>query len=99
METKVYVLEDFREDYEHGVIGVYTSFEKAKTGLIQVLKESIMSLEDELDECEDDDDKEWVEELRGSIDELKESLEDAEKAIPSPYYACGQLYITKHALS
>ena len=98
METKVYTLEDFREDCEHGVIGVYISFEKAKTGLIQVLKESIMSLEDELDECEDDD-EEWAEELRGSIDELKESLEDAEKAMPSPYYVCGQLYITKHTLS
>lgn len=98
METMVYTLEDFREDYEHGVIGVYTSFEKAKMGLIQVLKESIMSLEDELDECEDDD-EELAEELRGFIDELKELLEDAEKAMPSPYYVCGQLYITKHALS
>ena len=97
METAVYILEDFRTDYEHGVIGVYSSFEKAKEGLISVLKESIMSYEDELDAGEDDDD-EYAEELRGYIAELKESIENVRKAVPNPYYACDQLYLTKHTI-
>lgn len=93
----VYTLEDFRDDYEHGVIGVYSSFEKAKVGLISVLKESIMSHEDELDECEDDD-EEWAEKLRVFIAEAKEAIKNLEKVVPSPYYACNQLYITEHVL-
>lgn len=86
MKITVYTLEDFRDDYEHGVLGVYESFEKAKEGLISVLKESIMSREDELDECEDD---EYAEELRGSIAELKEDIKDAELLVPTPYFGCG----------
>lgn len=97
METAVYILEDFRTDYEHGVIGVYSSFEKAKEGLISVLKESIMSYEDELDAGEDDDD-EYAEELRGYIAELKESIKDVEELVPTSYYACNQLYITEHPI-
>lgn len=98
MDT-VYALEDFRDDYEHGVIGIYSSFEKAKTGLIEVLKESIMSCEDELDEYEDDsDDEKLAKELRDRIAELKRMIENVEKAIPNPYYTCGQLYITEHTL-
>lgn len=97
MEITVYTLEDFRDDYEHGVIGVFGSFEKAKMELIQILKESIMSHEDELDECEDED-GEWAEELRGFIAEDKEAIKIVEKAIPNPYYACGQLYITEHII-
>ena len=96
MEITVYTLEDFRDDYEHGVIGVYDSFEKAKTGLIRVLKESIMSYQDELDECEDDD--EYAEELRDSIAELKEKIKDVEQVAPTYYYACNQLYITEHTI-
>lgn len=99
METAVYVLEDFRDDYEHGVLGVYSSFEKAKEGLIGALKASIMSYEDELDAGdEDDDDDGYTEELRGYIAELKESIENVQKAVPNPYYACDQLYITKHTV-
>lgn len=94
MKITVYTLEDFRDDYEHGVIGVYSSFEKAKEGLISVLKESVMSCQDELDECEDDD--EYAEELRNSIAELKEKIKNVEQIVPTSYYACGQLYITKY---
>lgn len=96
METAVYVLEDFRDDYEHGVLGVYGSFEKAKEGLIDALKASIRSYEDELDAGEDDDDDGYTEELRGHIAELKESIENVQRAVPNPYYVCDQLYITKH---
>ena len=95
MKITVYTLEDFRDDYEHGVIGVYSSFEKAKEGLISVLKESVMSCQDELDECEDD---EYAEELRDSIAELKEDIKDAELLVPTSYYACNQLYITEHPI-
>lgn len=95
----VYILEDFRDDYEHGVIGVYSSFEKAKAGLIKVLKESIMSCEDELDECEDNsDDEKWAEELRDHIAEFKRMIENVEKVVSNPYYTCGQLYITEHTI-
>lgn len=97
METVVYILEDFRPDYDHMVIGVYSSFEKAKVVLIEILKESIMSCEDELNECEDEDEK-LAEELRSSIDELKRMIKNVEKALPNPYYACGQIYITKHTI-
>ena len=98
VKITVYTLEDFRPDYEHGVIGVYGSFEKAKEELIRVLKESIMSYEDELDAGEDDDDDEYAEELRGYIAELKESIKDVEEVMPTSYYACNQLYITEHPI-
>lgn len=98
MEIIVYTLEDFRDDHEHGVIGVYDSFEKAKTGLIEILKEEIMSCEDELDECENELD-EYAKELRNSIGGLKEMIKNVWKALPNPYYACGQLYITKHIIN
>lgn len=93
METAVYILEDFRTDYEHGVIGVYDSFEKAKEELISILKESIMSYEDKLDECEKN--KGHSEELRGYIVRL---IKNVEKATPTPYYTCGQLYFNEHTL-
>lgn len=96
MKITVYTLEDFRPDYEHGVIGVYGSFEKAKKELISVLKESIMSYQDELDECEDDD--EYAEELNGYITELKEKIKNVEQVVPTSYYACDQLYITEHSI-
>ena len=92
----VYVLEDFRDDCEHGVIGVYSSFEKAKMGLASVLKESIMSHEDELVECEDDE--EWAEKLRVFIAEAKEAIKNLEKVESNSCYACNQLYITEHVL-
>ena len=97
MKTTVYILEDFREDYDHGVIGVYGSFEKAKIELIEALKEEIMSCEDELDEFEDELD-EYAKILRDSIADLKESIRKVEKAIPNSYYACNQLYITEHVI-
>jgi hypothetical protein len=96
METTVYTLEDFRTDYDHGVIGVYSSFEKAKEGLISVLKESIMSYRDELDECEDDD--EYAEKLRGYIAVVEEKIKNVEQVVSTSYYACGQLYITEHTI-
>lgn len=101
MKITVYTLEDFRPDYEHGVIGVYESFEKAKIALIDILKETIISCEDELDECEEDEEYEyveWTKRLRDSIAELKKMIKNVEKAKPSPYYACNQLYITKYSL-
>lgn len=82
METIVYTLEDFRDDYNHGVIGAYSSFKKVKKGLISVLKESIASYKDELDECEDELD-EYTKVLRDSIAELKESIKNVQKAIPN----------------
>lgn len=96
METTVYVLEDFRTDYEHGVIGVYSSFEKAKEGLISVLKESIMSYKDELDECEDDD--EYAEKLRGYIAGVEEKIKNVKQVVSTSYYDCGQLYITEYTI-
>lgn len=91
----VYTLEDFRDDYDHGVIGVYSSFEKAKEGLISVLKESIVSYENELNAGEDD---EYAEELRGYIAELKENIEEVERVESSSYYGCGELFITEHTI-
>lgn len=82
METIIYTLEDFRDDYDHGVIGAYSSFKKAKKGLISVLKESIASYEDELDKCEDELD-EYTKVFRDSIAELKESIKNVQKAIPN----------------
>lgn len=97
MKITVYTLEDFRDDYEHGVIGVYSSFKKVKEELISILKESIMSCEDELNEGEDED--EYAEELRGYIAELKEEIKDVEQVVSTSYYTCDQLYITKHTLN
>lgn len=97
MKITVYTLEDFRPDYEHGVIGVYSSFEKAKEGLTSVLRESIMSYKDELDECEDDDD-EYAEKLRGYIAGVEEKIKNVEQVVSTSYYACGQLYITEHTI-
>ncbi len=96
MDT-VYALEDFRDDYEHGVIGIYSSFEKAKTGLIEVLKEEIVSCENELDECVNELDK-YAKELRSSIAKFKEMIKIVQKATPHSYYTCGQLYITEYPL-
>ncbi len=98
MEVTVYTLEDFRPDYEHGVIGVYDSFEKAKERLIDELKMSIKLCEDELEIGEDEFD-EYDKELLDYIAELKEEIKIVQKAIPSPYYSCDQLYITEHTLN
>ena len=97
MEIFVYTLEDFRDDHKHGVIGVYDSFEKAKTGLIEVLKEEIMFCENELDEFENNLNV-YANELHHSITKLKKMIKNVHKALPNSYYACGQLYITKHVL-
>lgn len=98
MEITVYTLEDFRPDYEHGVIGVYDSFEKAKEGLIDELKISIKLWEDELKVGEDEFD-EYDKELQGYIAECRKLIECVQKAMPSPYYSCDQLYITEHTLN
>ena len=46
----------------------------------------------------EDEDEKLAEELRSSIDELKRMIKNVEKALSNPYYACGQIYITKHTI-
>lgn len=96
MENIVYELGDYSKGFEDGTIAFYKSFESAKMGLVDVLKESIMSYENELDGCEN---AEYAQELRSSITKLKENIERAEKATPTNFYTCGQFYISKDILN
>lgn len=99
----VYTLEDFRDDYEHGVIGVYDSFEKAKSALISILKESLSSAIEELEtfdepNCQDGDwDSECIKNLNSFIAQLNKNIEIA-KQLTDPYASVNSLYITKHIL-
>lgn len=93
MKTTVYALEKVHSDYDYEVIGIYDSFEKAKTELIGVLKEKILFYKNEFNKCEDN--KEYVGEF---ITKLKGLIKNVEKATPTPYYTCNQLYISEHTL-
>ncbi len=98
----VYVLEDFRADYEPGVIGVYDSFEKARDALIAILKNSLSTAIEELEtfneiDCQDDWDREYIKDLNSFIARMNESIEVA-KQLVGPYATMNSLYITKHVL-
>lgn len=90
MKNTVYIL----QDYENEIIGIYSSFEKAKKGLIGVIKESIISYKYELNKYEDEN--VYTVELRRLITELEESIESVQKATPKPYYSYDQLYLTEY---
>lgn len=98
----IYTLEDFRDDYEHGVIGVYDSFEKARDALINILKDSLSTAIEELErvnevDCQDDWDREYIKDLYSFIARMNESIEIA-KQLTGPYATVNSLYITKHVL-
>lgn len=96
MEKIIYELGDYSKGFEDGTIAFYKSFESAKMGLIDILKESAESYENELDRCEN---TEYAKELDGFIAELKEKIKNVEKATPTHFYTCSQFYISKDILN
>lgn len=59
---------------ESGVIDLFDSLAKAKNCVITLLKEEIMSMEDEIDDAEECDDGDWVDSYRKSIKEYNEDI-------------------------
>ena len=96
MEKIIYELGDYSKGFEDGTIAFYKSFEDAKMELIDTLKESIVSYENELDRCEN---AEYTQKLCGSIAKLREDIKRAEMATPTNFCTFNQFYISKSILN
>lgn len=59
---------------EFGVIDLFDSLAKAKNCVLTLLKETVMSMEDEIDDAEECDDGDWVDSYRESIKEYNEDI-------------------------
>ena len=59
---------------ESCVMGLFDSLAKAKDCVLTILKEKVMSMEDEIDDAEECDDGDWVDSYRESIKEYNEDI-------------------------
>lgn len=99
MKPTVYIIEDFRPDYENGVVSVHTSFEGAKRALIQILQGRIDSNKAELGYAKSDEDKIWTATLMVQIEADKQAIEIIRDQWEDVTYHCyDQFYLTQYVL-
>lgn len=76
---EVWIVEDCEFDMnESSVVGLFDSLEKAKACVLTILKEKVMSMEDEIDDTDEDDYEDLCDSYNSIIEELNGTIKDIE---------------------
>lgn len=76
---EVWIVEDCEFDMnESAVVDLFDSLEKAKACVLTILKEKVMSMEDEIDDADEDDYEDLCNSYNSTIEELNGVIEDIE---------------------
>ncbi len=76
---EVWIVEDCEFDMnESAVVDLFDSLEKAKACVLTILKEKVMSMEDEIDDADEDDYEDLCDSYNDTIEELNKTIEDIE---------------------
>ena len=76
---EVWIVEDCEFDMnESAVVDLFDSLEKAKACVLTILKEKVMSMEDEIDDADEDDCEDLCDSYNDTIEELNKTIKTIE---------------------